>query len=284
MISKRFSYTVSAALLWAFSIILTRMIFQSGENVYSVFLWGSLLSAPFWIWMVRGQKEEIKKLKKSDYWILAGMGLISAVGVNLAELLALKYGSAVNFSFLIRMVIVFTIIFAYIFLGEKITKRKIVLTILLLIGAYLFTTQGKMIQLSKGDIFTLIEAAFLAIGNNVLGKMATNRMSTNLAASGTFFTSVIPIAILGIIGGGVSLPSAMGLIMALVIVNIFLTLTRFRAYKHGNASYVTMVFSFTPVFVSLMAIPLLGESLTTIQIVGGALIVGAAILVEALKI
>jgi len=45
-----------------------------------------------------------------------------------------------------------------------------------------------------------------------------------------------------------------------------------------------MVFSFTPVFVSFMAIPLLGEVMTPIQIIGGVLIIAAGIMVEKLKV
>lgn len=45
-----------------------------------------------------------------------------------------------------------------------------------------------------------------------------------------------------------------------------------------------MIFSFTPVFVSFMAIPLLQETMTPIQIIGGTLIVLAGIAVEKLKI
>ena len=45
-----------------------------------------------------------------------------------------------------------------------------------------------------------------------------------------------------------------------------------------------MIFSFTPVFVSLIAMPLLKETLTPIQVLGGVLILLAGIGVEKLKI
>ena len=49
-------------------------------------------------------------------------------------------------------------------------------------------------------------------------------------------------------------------------------------------SLVTMIFSLTPIFVALLAIPLLKETLTPIQVIGGALIILAGIGVEKLKI
>jgi drug/metabolite transporter (DMT)-like permease len=44
-----------------------------------------------------------------------------------------------------------------------------------------------------------------------------------------------------------------------------------------------MIFSFTPVIVSFIAVPVLGESLTFVQIGGGILVVLAGVLVEKLK-
>jgi len=285
MISKRFFYTVSAAFFWAVGIVLTRIILKSSEvGTYTLLLWVSIFSLPFWTYLLFTKRKEVKKLERKQIVLLACMGLISSFLVNVAEFFALTYSPAVNFSFLIRMVIPFTIILAYLLLGEKITRKKIILATLLLVGSYIFTTRGQVLVLTKGDVFTLIEALFIAFGNNILGQWATNTIHPSMAAIGTFFFGFLPITLLSIFMGGAMVPSQLGLVFLLALSIIILTLLRFQAYKHGNASYVTMVFSFTPVFVSFMAIPLLGETLLPIQIVGGVLIVGAAVLVEALKI
>lgn len=282
--SKGFYYTFLAALSWAISIVLLRIILQSGENPYNMMFWTSLIGLPFWIYLFAKNKNEIKKLKKKDYYILLAMGIISSVGVSLTEFLALKYSPAINYSFLIRTVILFTFLFAYIFLGEKFTKKKIALATLLITGVYLLTTKGKIISLTAGDIFTLSEAALIALGNNVLGKMATNRMSVALSASSSVLIGLLPKLAIAVYFTQIIVPKGIFWIVLLTIVFILLTQLRFTAYKYASASYVTMVFSFTPVFVSLMAIPLLKELMTPIQIIGGVLIILTGILVEKLKV
>ena len=155
---------------------------------------------------------------------------------------------------------------------------------LLLIGAYLVTTKGQAISLTRGDLFTLLQAALIALGNNVLGKMATNRMSVALTASSSVLIGFIPKIIIAVSFTQIVFPSRTISIISLAVVYILLTQLRFNAYKNASASYVTMVFSFTPVFVFVMAVLFLKESLTPVQIVGGSLIILAGILVEKLKV
>ena len=282
--SKGFIFTFLAALFWAISIVIARSILRAGENAYNVAFWTTLLASPYWLYVLLNKKTELKKATKKDYSILLGMALISTIGVSITEVFALKYSPAVNYSFLIRTVILFTFVFAYLFLGEKFTLKKIVLALLILVGAYLLTTKGQLISFSLGDIFTLTEAALIAFGNNVLGKMATNRMSTDLSASGSFAIGIVPLALIAFLNNAITIPGSLFLIVLLTLTYILITLFRFRAYKNATASYVTMVFSFTPVFVSFMAIPLLQETMLPIQIVGGVLIILAGIAVEKLKI
>lgn len=282
--SKGFIFTFLAALSWAVSIVIARFVLRAGENAYNVAFWTTALASPYWLFVLSKRKTELKKATKKNCLILLGMGLVSTIGVNITEAFALKYSPAVNYSFLIRSVILFTILFAYLFLGEKLTLKKIILAALILTGAYLLTTKGQLISFSLGDIFTLTEAALIAFGNNVLGKMATNRMSTDLSASGGFLIGVVPLSLIALMNNAIAIPKSFFLIVLLTFIYILITVFRFRAYKNASASYVTMVFSFTPVFVSFMAIPLLGETMTPIQIIGGVLIVLAGIAVEKLKI
>jgi drug/metabolite transporter (DMT)-like permease len=282
-LSRGFIYTMFSALVWAVVIILTRLALLQGEYVYTIIFWSTLIAAPYWIYVARAHSKEVRTLSKRDYSILLGMGAVSGIGVVVIEIFALQYSTATNYAFLIRTVIVFTILFAYFFLGEAITKKKIILTIVLLFGAYLLTTKGARLTFSLGDMLTLLQAACIAFGNNILGKLATNRISTDTSAAGVFLISAIPLCILSFFMGGVRVPVNVFLLIALTIASIVLIRFRFRAYKHASASYVTMIFSFTPVFVMIMAILFLGERMNSLQFVGGVLIVLAGIGVEKLN-
>jgi drug/metabolite transporter (DMT)-like permease len=216
-------------------------------------------------------------------YVLLGMGL-NGIILTFLEPLAIKYSTAINYSFLIRSVLLFTVIFAVIFLNETLTRKKVVLVILTLIGAYLLTTKGQLISLSLGDGLTLLEAALIAFGNNILGKLSTKNMSANIASAGSYFVGVLPVVGIAIMKNAATVPKFPLLLLIITFFSILITVTRFRAYRHASASYVTMVFSFTPVFVTLFAYLFLHEVITPIQVVGGGLMVLAGIATEKLKI
>lgn len=282
--SKGFQFTFLAALSWAIAIVITRVVLQNGENALNVAFWIALLSTPYWLFVLFKNFPEFKATIKKNYWILLGIGLVSAVGINLVEPFALKYSPAVNFSLLIRSVIVFTIIFAYLFLGEKITLKKVIIAVLILTGSFFLTTKGQVISLSLGDFFTLTEAALIAFGNNILGKIAVKRLSANLSASASFMVGVPVISLIAFSNNAIAIPKSPLLLIILALSSILLIFFRFRAYQNASASFVTMIFSFTPVMVAFMAVPLLKESMSPIQLIGGVLIILGSIAVEKLKI
>jgi drug/metabolite transporter (DMT)-like permease len=284
--SKAFKYTIIAAFIWAITIILSRIALKSGENAMVMVFWTTILSMPYWLYVVYSKRSEITKIERKDWVVLSLTGIIGSIGISITEALALQYSSSINYAFLIRTVILFTILFAYLFLGEKITVKKIVVSLLILFGSYLFTTNGQLIAFSIGDVFTIIEAILIAFGNNVLGKMAVNKFSPALSASMSCVLGFVPFMIVMYFQHALQIPQFPYIIIALTVLYIILRLLRYEAYQHASASYVTMMFSFTPVIVTIIAvsIPLLGESLSIYQILGGVLIVLAGVAVEKLKI
>jgi drug/metabolite transporter (DMT)-like permease len=283
-LSKGFIFTGLAALCWAISIVLTKVVVKTGENVYNILFWVAIISLPYWIYLFSKQKKEFKKISKRELWILIGLGLVSGLLVGLIEMFALKYTTSINYAFLIRTTILFTIILAYFFFDEKITLKKIILIVILLLGVFLLTTKGKMLSFSLGDILTLIEALLIAFGNTILGKIAVKTMSSKLSSSASNIVGLSLLALLAVFTRVVSVPNMFLVIVLIVPVAILEATFRFIAYKHATASYIAMVYSLTPVFVLIIALSLLGESIEFIQLIGGALIVLAGVLVEKLKI
>lgn len=279
-----FIYAMSAAIVWAVTIILYRIVLTGGENPFNLTFWTTVLALPYWLVMVFRERTHFYALQRNDYILLVAMALVSSVGVGLSEVFALTYSPAVNFAFLIRTVTVFTIIFSYLFLRERITHEKLVLVLTLLVGSYFLTTGGSSIRFTRGDLFTILEAILIAFGTNVLGKLSTNRMSANTVSSGRFMISIIPLVILALANTSIAIPHQLPLVLLITFLDFLLAVLIFQGFKHSTATFMTMIMSFTPVFVSFIAFPLLGESLTITQIFGGALIVLTGILVEKLKI
>lgn len=283
-LSKGFIFSLFTSLCWAVSIVLTRTVLQSGENPYNLTVWTTSLAFPYWASLAYKERSNFLKLTVKDWIILTGMALISSVGVSYAEVFALTYSPAVNFSFLIRMVTVFIILLAAVFLNERITKKKIILLLTILAGSYLLITNGRPLLLTSGDGFTLLEAFLIAIGNGVLIKLVTNRMHPDTGSSGKYFLALLPIIIISSMNSTVHIPAMFFVVVIITILDLGISYFMFHAFRHATASFVTMIMSFTPVFVALIAIPLLNERLSLIQIAGGILIVSAGILTEKLKL
>lgn len=281
---KGFIIALLGSIVWAITIVLYRIVLSGGENPFNLTFWTTILALPYWLFMLYKERGRVAKLKRSDYILLTAMALVSSIGVGLAEIFALKYSPAVNFAFLIRTVTIFTIVFAAVFLGERVTKHKIFLVATLLFGSYFLTTRGQGITLTRGDLFTLLEALLIAFGTNVLGKKATNRMTADAVSTGRFMIAFFPLIILALANTTIVIPQQMLLVLLITFLDFLLAVLIFHPFKLNTATYMTMIMSFTPVFVAVMSFPLLGESLTPIQLLGGSLIVLAGILVEKLKI
>ena len=283
-LSKGFIFTILASISWALVITTNKLILNNSENGYNLIFWTTILAIPYWVYGLYKNKTEAKQLNKRAIIILLLGGLISAVGIKVIETFAIKYSQSINYSFLIRTTVIFTVLLEFIFFKNPITKRKIIMSVVILLGTYFFVAQGKSIELSLGDTLTLTEAFFISLGNYILGKYATNMMSSKLSAVGNFFFGLIPLIILCIFAGIISIPKDPLLVILATIFSIALAVLRFKAYKESSVSFVSMVFSVTPIFVTLIAVVLLGETISLIQILGGILIVGAVLVVEKLKI
>lgn len=284
--SKAFIYTILGSFVWAVSIVVVKIIMNSGESPLNLLFWTTLLSSPIWLFVAWKNRGNFKSMNRKDWVILATTGVIGTLGINLTEFLALQYSASINYSFLIRTVILFTILFAYLFLGERLTLKKIIVAVVILIGAYLLSTGGEIIHFSLGDVFTIIEAILIAFGNNVLGKMAVNKMGIEVSASISYLFGVVPVLLMPFVFNSFLFPKSWLAVFVLIGLYVTLRFLRYRAYSVATSSYVTMIFSFTPIFVSIMVfiLPFMDERMNFVQFLGALLITFAGIGVEKLKI
>ena len=283
-ISRGFFYAVTSSFLWACSIVNSRYLLSHGEEPLNLTVWIGLAMVIPWAFLFRRHVTAYKALSPKFKLYLVGIGIASSIGINYLQALALANTSAVNFSFLYRTIVVFTIVFAYLFFKEAITMKKWFLTLLILTGSYLLTTGGRIIALTTGDLYTLLMAASAAFVANILIKHTVSRMHPDLSGSVISLVSAASLLLFGCLSGRLALPVNMFMICIGAAFSFTLTMARNRAYTFATASFVTMIFSLTPVFVALLSYPLLGERLEPMELVGGAIIVGSTFLVEKFKI
>jgi drug/metabolite transporter (DMT)-like permease len=117
-----------------------------------------------------------------------------------------------------------------------------------------------------------------------MGKYASTRYSQwtllayGLAAASLFWIAVLgPAAVLGVIRE----PRMLGVVLFIAIVS---TVAPFAAYltalRHIDATKASVTATLEPAIAGVAAFVLLGEALSAYQILGGALVVGAILVVQ----
>lgn len=281
---KAFLLSIFAAFLWACQIVIFRFQITLGDNPYTLTLWSMAIELPFWLWILYRKRAEFEKVTPHTMSIFAVIGFGTAIAISLMENLALANTTATNFAFLIRTVVLFTILFSALFFKEPITRKKIIMTVTILIGAYLLNIQNGSFTLKLGDIFTLIEAASIAFFTNILIKKMVTKLDPDFVAgaqniAGAFFL----IGIL-IVQKVPLLLHNIPLLIFYSFLGIVFVRIRNRAFQHATSTFVTMIMSFTPIFTLIISFFILGERLTMIQLSGGLLIVLTGFMAEILKI
>lgn len=282
-ISPGLIFSLSTSFLWAIVIVLQRQILNNGESPLNLIFWIYLFSFPFWLILFRRHFSEFKKLTKKNKGLLVFIGITGSIGISFLQSLALKNTTAVNFSFLYRTIVIFTIFFAWIFFKEKMSPRKLLIVFLIIAGSYLLTTKGQGLSLGIGDVYTLLMAASAAFIANILTKHTTSKMHPDLSGAVTMLVSFLSLLLVAILTNTIRIPNALLLIFCVGVIHFFQIRTRNKAYQVATASFVTMIVSLTPLFVAIMSIPLLGEKLEAVQLVGGMLIISSGFLAEKLR-
>jgi drug/metabolite transporter (DMT)-like permease len=279
-----FFLSLSAAFLWACQIVVFRYQITLGENPYTLTLWSTALELPFWIAMVFRKKSEAKKLNKRMIGIFTVIGFGSAIAIGLMENLALANTTATNFAFLIRTVVLFTILFSAFFFKEPITRKKLIMTITILCGAYFLNVQNGTFALRLGDIFTLIEAASIAFFTNILIKKMVSKLDPDFTAGAQYLAGAFFLTLVFIFQKTPFILHNIPLLIVYVCLGITFARVRNRAFQHASSTFVTMIMSFTPVFTLILSLFVLNERLIPIQLFGGFLIILTGFMAEFLKI
>lgn len=282
--NKALIFSLATSLIWSLGLVNSRIILLKGENPFNLTAWIFIVTAPLWLITFKNHARQYKELSLRNKIMLFVIGIMGSIGISTLQSLALKNTTAVNFAFLYRTIVIFTIIFAALFLKERITFKKIILTVFIILGSFFLTAKGQGLVFTKGDIYTVLMAASAAFVANILTKHTISRMHPDLSGSVTMLVSLPMLLILSLITGTFRLPDLPFLILVGGILQFLIIKVRNRAYQLATASFVTMILSVTPVFVSLWSLIFLRETLEGIQIVGGILIVASGFLAHKFKV
>ncbi len=278
--------SISSA-LYGFSIILVKMALNQGYSSYSLVSSRSLLSIPMMILAIFLLKDKVNyetPLPKRDLTII---GIIGSGTAMMTLYLGQAYTLAINAGFIFRFVFIFTALFSHFLLKDKIQKSQYSSMVVMFIGMYLISTDGKALNPHWGDILVLL--ASMQVGfTNVLAKITMKKVNSYMISAirifiGSLFTVLIVSALFGIntLSPILSIPYT---VLALALLEIIFIFLYYRGIEIEGPLTATLFFLMGALVSALLSYIILGEKLSAVGWTGGLLImVGAYILIKKSK-
>ena len=278
---KGLTYVILFSLFWAMNIILVKIGLLKGIHplifIFLIFTIAFILSTLF---NMLFKRKEFKKINKKNIWKIILVGIIGSGMGNIFTFYGLKLSTSINFGFIIKTGLVFTVILSYFFLNEKITKEKVFLASLLLIGAYLISTRGRGYIPHIGDIL-IVSGAFCYSVSTIIVKPLLKTIKAEIVVMfRTLLGALFVLLFIPFISTNI-FDIKNPFIIFLAGFTLFLGLTFLnKTLETTTASYLTMMSMITPVLVIIMAFFILKETMNMYQVIGGLLIIGSGLLIQ----
>lgn len=178
-------YIFSEAILWSLFPIFSILIFSSIPPLYTAAI-STLISALFF-GIVLTIKKKWHELNNKSAW--KDM-LLTTLFIGIIFYTLIFYGlqktTAGNASIILLIEVLFSIAILGLWKKEKLTKKRLSGSILMIIGAFVVLFQGSL-QINQGDIILLIATAIPPIGNYYAQNARKKVSSTTIM----FFRSII---------------------------------------------------------------------------------------------
>lgn len=278
--SKKLIYVTVFSTSWALLTLFIKLALNAGATsadftIYTL----SIASIMLGLYIARFKRDKFSKIMLSHLVLFAAVGTFVALGWILA-LTGLKLSTSINYSFIIKTGLVFTLTFAAIFLNEALTAKKIILALILLFGTYLLTTNAQTLIPHRGDMLIVASAASFSASSIFLKKL-TRTLDPYIVGFGRVFSALIvlaPIAIaLHLTNLEITAPKYILLAgVALSFTSVYMN----KAFSVATLSYFTMMSMMTPVINTILGYIVLSESLTSVQMFGGFIIMASGMVIH----
>lgn len=291
-VTKEYWFVIIAGILSGLVVFGGKILFNLGLSLYEIsvlpFVFATIILSLFVIF-----RKECRPQKKM-LWILLFYGLVSLF-VTVAQFGAVVLGVSVAITVLLLYTQpLWTIIFAFLFLKEKITARDIVSCVIVLFGMFILVNplQGSMINNWVGIILALIGGISLSgwvmIGS-VLSKRGNNPI--NSLFMGNFFMTILLLAVYpfttmlihdnSLVRLSLNFDPIVWLYILVFgfLVGIVTQLFYLNGVKKVPVVDAGIILLLEPISGAILAVIFLGQSITLNIIIGGFLILFANYLI-----
>ena len=264
------TYLTGTSLFYGLLIVVQKMGLNSGLDPLSFSFSRSIIIIFISLIFFSSQLKNLKFVKKYELRDLIILGVVSAAAI-LILFLGQNITTAVNAGFLIRLTPLFVLPLAYLLLKEKSSRSSMFFMFIMLIGAFLLTTNGALIIPHLGDLLIIVVALTVAF-QNVFAKKIMHSVSTDIVI---FFrvcmSALLIVMFIPFLLGYQSVSALFGGLFYVLLTAILYFLSvicQYRAIKLVGPFITTTFFLSGSLFSALFAYVLLGEILSSIQWVG----------------
>lgn len=209
---------------------------------------------------------------------LVGLGGIGYVGQSLSFFTALQYATASLVSLLLYLFPAIVVLLSVAFLGERLTRTKVVALVLAVAGSALTVgsaVSGRPLGVALGVAAALIYSCYIVLGSRVAPGAGAIATSTVIMASAALVYGVVVLVSRPAFPTGATGTAA---VVGLAVATVIAVATFFAGMTRLGPADTSTLSTLEPVVTVLLAATILNEQVVALQLVGGALILTAVVL------
>ncbi len=273
-----------ATLAWATNMVLGRWLRDDIGPVALAAARFLIASICFWI-LLRRQPPEEQRLGQDRWWLI-GMSLTGVVIFGPTLYLGLHYSTAINATLLNATGPLVTGLMASLFIHEPMSRRQVVAGLVGLVGVAVLISGGSLdfldaIQTGTGNLIVLAAVLLWSLYSVMARRVMNGRSALSATALSAFIG--LPFLLLASIWDLRSSPVDLSwrLLLAIGYIGLVPTVIGFLSWNAGvrrlGAGGAMVFYNTLPVYGALLGYLALGEPIGVYHLVGGALIIAAAL-------
>ncbi len=276
-------YLILSAFIYGVVPILAKITYQGGVNVMTLTLLRTLLMLPALFVMMLARKQSFKLTKKEIADITA-LGIVGGTLSMVALYSAYDYistGLATTLHFIYPLIVVVASALIY---REKITRAKLIAVMLVTAGIFLFVDlntradkAGVILAALSGILYSFYVIYMDHSGIDGMDYVKLTFYLMIVMSLGTFvfgaLTKSIAFAPIDAVGWG-----------SAALISFLITIGAIPLFQLGvryeGASTAGIVSAFEPITTIILGAAFLGEAMTPVQYIGGAVIIAGVVIAE----
>jgi len=233
-------------------------------------------------------KASFRMNSRRDFLLLITISFLGAVAAPVLLLYGLEQTGASDASILTNGEVIFTIILSAVFFGEKPKGKVGIFAVgLVFVGLFIATTDLQVsetvLQLNAGNLMILGSMFFWAVDNNLSRRLTARIPPAKIAMIKSLIGGLVMFGAALMVGKWsefVTIDTDLWLIIIAMSISGFggALLLFLQGIKHIGTIKTMSIFSLTPIFGIVIAALVLGESISLLQGIATAIIIGGILI------